>query len=144
MGDFDKNLLNYDDKNTANFFDKMFSYSYLPFINILTRVTHHSKSLIDSIFYSKPMLNKTAGNISSVISGHLIQCLAEPSSTNEKLEQTCKLQSCYKNFNNTNFKSDLHKTNWEEHCSNPDSNVALEHFLQTMNKLLDEHAPYIM
>ena len=41
MGDFDKNLLNYDDKITANFFDKMFSYSYLPFINILTRVTHH-------------------------------------------------------------------------------------------------------
>ena len=35
----DLNLLNYDDKNTANFLDTMFPYSYLPFINTATRVT---------------------------------------------------------------------------------------------------------
>ena len=133
-GDFNINLLNYDDKNTANFLDTMFSYSYLPFINTPTRVTGHSKTLIDNIFYNKPMLNITAGNISSVISDHLIQFLIELSSTNAKLEQTCKLQRCYKNFDKTKFKN----------CSNPDSNVALEHFLQIINKLLDKHAPYAM
>ena len=63
----------------------MFSYSYLPFINTPTRVTGHSKTLIDNIFYNKPMLNITAGNISSVISDHLIQFLIEPSSSNAKL-----------------------------------------------------------
>ena len=98
MGDFNINLLSYDDKNTANFPDTMFSYSYFPFINTLTRVTSHSKTLIDNMFYNKPMLNITAGNISSVISDHLIQFLIEPSSTNAKLEQTCKLQRCYKNI----------------------------------------------
>ena len=87
MGDFNINLLNYDNKNTANFLHTMFSYSYLPFINAPTRVTGHSKTLIDNIFYNKPMLNITAGNISSVISDHLIQFLIEPSSTNAKLEQ---------------------------------------------------------
>ena len=91
IGDFNINLLNYDDKNTANFLDTMFSYSYLRFINTPTRVTGHSKTLIDNIFYNKPMLNITAGNISSVISDHLIQFLIELSSTNAKLEQTCKL-----------------------------------------------------
>ena len=65
--DFNINLLNYDDKNTANFLDTMFSYSYLPFINTPTRVTGHSKTLIDNIFYNKPMLNITAGNISCYI-----------------------------------------------------------------------------
>ena len=35
------------------------------------------------------MLNITAGNISSVISDHLIQILIEPFSSNAKLEQTC-------------------------------------------------------
>ena len=90
------------------------------------------------------MLNITAGNISSIISDHLIQFLIEPSATNAKLEQTCKLQRCYKNFDNTKFKNDLHKISWKEHCSNPDSNVALEHFLQIINKLLDKHAPYVM
>ena len=109
MGDFYINILNYDDKNTANFLDTMFSYSYLPFINIPTRVTGHSKALIDNIIYNKPMLNITAGNTSSVISDHLIQFLIEPSSTNTKLEQTCKLQRCYKNFDKTKLKNDLRK-----------------------------------
>ena len=38
------------------------------------------------------MLNITAGNISSVISDHLIQFLIKPSLTNTKPEQACKLQ----------------------------------------------------
>ena len=109
MGDFNINLLNYDDKNTANFLDSMFSYSYLPFINTPTRVTGHSKILIDNIFYNKPMLNITAGNISSIISDHLIQFLTEPSATNAKLEQIFKLQRCYKNFDKTKFKNGLLK-----------------------------------
>ena len=98
MGDFNRNLLNYNDKNTANFLDTMFSYSYLPFISTPTRVTGHSETLIDNNCCNKPMLNITAGNISSVISDHLIQFLIEPSSSNAKLEQTCTMQRCYKNF----------------------------------------------
>ena len=82
--------------------------------------------------------------ISSIISDHLIQFLIESSATNAKLEQTCKLQRCYKNFNKTKFKNDLHKISWKEHCSNPDSNVVLEYFLQMINKLLDKHAPHVM
>ena len=82
IGDFNINLLNYDEKNTANFLDTMFSYSYLPFINTPTRMTDCSKALVDNIFYNKPTLNITAGNISSVISCHLIQFFIELSSTN--------------------------------------------------------------
>ena len=79
----------------------MFSYYYLPFINTPTTVKGHSKTLIDNIFYDKLMLNITAGNISSIISDHLIQSWIEPSATNAKLEQTYKLQRCYKNFDKT-------------------------------------------
>ena len=60
------------------------------------------------------MLNITAENITSVISDYLIQFLIGPSSTNAKLEQTYKLQRCYKNFD------------------------------AIINKLLDKHAPYVM
>ena len=63
----------------------MFSYYYLPFINTPTRVTGQSET-IDYVFYNKPVLNITAGNISSVISDYLIQFLIEPSSSNAKLE----------------------------------------------------------
>ena len=84
-------------------------------------------------------LNITAGNISSIIWDHLIQCLIEPSSSNGKLEETCKLQKCYKNFDKAKFKNDLPNISWKEHCSNPDSTVALEYFLEIINKLLDKH-----
>ena len=47
-------------------------------------------------------------------------------------------------FKNEKFKNDPHKISWKEHCSNLDSNVALENFLQMINKLLEKHAPYIM
>ena len=141
MEDFNINLLNYDDKNTANFLDAMFSCSYLPFINTPTRVTGHSKTLIDNIFYNKPMLNITAGNIRSIISDHLIQFLIEPSTTNKKLEQAFKLQRFYQNFDKTKLKNDLLKISWKEYCSDSDSNEALEHFLQIINTLLEKHAP---
>ena len=68
----------------------------------------------------------------------MIQFLIKPSSTNAKLEQTCKLQRCYKNFDKTDFKNDLHKLNWKEHCRNPDSNVVLKNFLQIISKLLNK------
>ena len=55
-----------------------------------------------------------------------------------------KLQRSYKNFDQKKSKNDLQNISWKEHCSNPDSNVALEHFLQIINKLPDKHAPYIM
>ena len=82
--DFNINLLNYHNKNTANFLEAMFHYSYLPVINTPTRVTSHSKT-IDNIFYDTPMLNITAGNINSVISDHLIQFVIEPSSSTAKV-----------------------------------------------------------
>ena len=70
--------------------------------------------------------------------------MIESSSSNAKLEQTCKLQRYYKNFDKAKFQNDLHKISWKEHCKNPDSNLALEHFLQIIKKLLDKHAPYVM
>ena len=66
--------------------DTMFSYSHLPLINTPTRVSGHSKTLIDNIFYNKPMLNITSGSISSVISQHLNKYLIEPSLSNAKLK----------------------------------------------------------
>ena len=71
MGDFNINLLNYiDDKDTTTFLDTMFSNSFSPFITLPTRVRNTSETLIDSIFYKKPLnYDMIAGNLCSVISG---------------------------------------------------------------------------
>ena len=79
MGDFNINLINYnDDKNTGNFLDTMFSQSFLPYITTPTRITRNTKTLIDNIYYNKPLNNIISGNLSSIISDHLIQFLIEP------------------------------------------------------------------
>ena len=79
MGDFNINLITYnDDKNTGNFLDTMFSQSFLPYITTPTRITRNTNTLIDNIYYNKPLNNIISGNLSSIISDHLIQFLIEP------------------------------------------------------------------
>ena len=53
MGDFNINLLNHDsDKDTRDFVDTMYASSFYPTINIPTRITASSKTLIDNVFYN--------------------------------------------------------------------------------------------
>ena len=47
---------------------------------------------------------------------------------------------CYKKFDKEKFKCDLRKVNWQKHCSNPDPNVSIEHFLKIVHALLSKHA----
>ena len=50
MGDFNINLLNYNnDKDTTTFLDTMFSNSFSPFITLPARVGNTSETLIDNI-----------------------------------------------------------------------------------------------
>ena len=79
MDDFNINLINYnDDKHTGKFLDTMFSQSFLPYITTRTRNTRNTKALIDNIFYNNALNNIISGNLSSIISDHLIQCLIDP------------------------------------------------------------------
>ena len=56
MADFNINLLNYNNKNTANFLETIFSsFPYLLFLDTPTTVTGHSKTLTENIFYNKPI-----------------------------------------------------------------------------------------
>ena len=89
MGDFNVNLINCnDDKNISNFFDTVLSHSFLPFITVTTptRIKRNTKTLTDNTFYNKPLnVNDImSGNLSSIISDHLIQFLIEPSKFTEK------------------------------------------------------------
>ena len=57
LGDFSIDLLHYEtDYQTRNFLDKMYSNSLAPKITIPTRLTTHSKTLIDNIFDTNTVL----------------------------------------------------------------------------------------
>ena len=51
LGDFNVNLLNYNNHNPTNeFLDSLASNSFLPYILQPTKLTSHSKILMDNIF----------------------------------------------------------------------------------------------
>lgn len=62
LGDFNINLLNYDKHLlTTEFLDLMYSNTLIPKINLPTRITTHSSTLIDNIF-SSTLTNDFAEN----------------------------------------------------------------------------------
>ena len=72
MGDFDINLLNYESHTqTEQFINSMSSYFFCPQILQPSRITDHSATLIDNIFFNSLNYNTISGNILSDLSDHL-------------------------------------------------------------------------
>ena len=99
MGDFNVNSINCsDDKNISTFFDTMLFSSFLLFITTPTRTTRNTKTLIDNIFYKKPLNDIMSGNLSSIISDHLLQFLIEPSKFTKKSLQMAEFPTGVENI----------------------------------------------
>ena len=72
LGDFNINLLNYNDHQPTNdFLDSLASNSFIPYILHPTRITSHSKTLIDNIFSNYISHEIISGNITATISDYL-------------------------------------------------------------------------
>ena len=80
LGDFNINLVNYNDHNPTNeFLDSLASNSFVPYILQPTRLTSHSKTLIDNIFSNIISPEAISGNLTSTVSDHLSQFMIVPS-----------------------------------------------------------------
>ena len=76
LGDFNINLLNYNiHQPTNDFLDSLASNSIIPYILQPTRLTSHSKTLIDNIFSNILSSEIISGNLTATISDHLPQFL---------------------------------------------------------------------
>ena len=74
LGDFNINLLNYNDHQPTNdFLDSLVSNTFIPYILHPARITSHSKILIDNIFSNFTSPKIISGNITATIYDHLPQ-----------------------------------------------------------------------
>ena len=74
LGDFNVNLLHYNEHNQINeFLDSLASNSFMPLILQPTRITSHSNTLIDNIFSNVIDPDIISGNLTATISDHLPQ-----------------------------------------------------------------------
>ena len=74
LGDFNINLLNYNDHQPTNdFLDSLASNSFIPYILHPIGNTSHSKTLIDNTFSNYISHEVISGNKAATISDHLPQ-----------------------------------------------------------------------
>ena len=79
LGDFNVNLLNYDNHNPINeFLDFLLSNSFVPYILQPTQLISHSKTLIDNIFSNIISPEAISSNLTLTISDHLPQFMIVP------------------------------------------------------------------
>ena len=114
MGDFNINLLNCDSHPlTDQFLSTFASFFYKPYITAPTRITNHSATLIDNIFFNSLEYSTYSGNIIYDVSDHLPNFLII-----NKLSTVLKNQQVYKrdysNFSETRLINEFKTLDWNE------------------------------
>ena len=127
LGDFDINLLNYNDHQPTNdFLDSLASNSFIPYILHPTRITSHSKTLIDKIFSNYISREITSGNITSTISDHLPQFSFVPNILSSPSTQKSNFyERDLSKFKQENFILDYFDKEWADLLQMDQRNVNL-------------------
>ena len=108
-------------------------------INIPTRITSTSKTLIDNIFYSSVTKSISAGNIATSISDHLTQLIFIPNKSSVKPTTKKIFGRKYTTENLRKIRIAFDKIDWRRTFTidDKDTNKSFQMFLQTIEKLLN-------
>ena len=147
FGDFNIDLMKSDeDENTSTYFDTLASLSFIPHIIQPTRITPHSRTLIDNIFSNVSNFSQgKSGNLTISISDHLAQFLVIPLDTCFTPPKMNKFKRDTKNFDRENFFLDLLSIDWKEviEIDKRDPNYSFTQYFTTINRLIDKYMPLI-
>ena len=145
LGDFNVNLLNYNEHNQANeFLDSLASNSFIPLILQPTRITRHSNTLIDNIFSNAIDPDIISGNLTATISDHLPQFSIIPNMFGNISGNKYKIyEGDWSKFDQENFILDYFSVDWEDMLKSDELNVdnSTKMYLDKINMLLDTYAP---
>ena len=145
LGDFNVNLLNYNEHNQTNeFSDSLASKSFIPLILQPTRITSHSNTLIDNIFSNVIDPDIISGNLTATISDHLPQFAIIPNMFgNISGNKSNIFEKYWFKFDRENFILDYFSVDWEDLFKidelNADNSTKI--YLDKINMLLDTYAP---
>ena len=145
LGDFNVNLLNYNEHNQTNeFLDSLASNSFIPLILQPTRITSHSNTLIDNIFSNVIDPDIISGNLTATISDHLPQFAITPNIFGNILGNKSNIyERDWSKFDQENFILDYFPVDWEDLLKIDELNVdnSTKIYLDKINMLLDTYAP---
>ena len=145
LGDFNVNLLNYNEHNQKNeFLDSLASTSFIPLILQPTRITSDSNTLIDNIFSNVIDPDIISGNLAATIFDNLPQFAIIPNmSGNITGNKSNIYERDWSKFDRENFILDYFSVDWEDLLKidelNADNSTKI--YLDKINMLLDTYAP---
>ena len=146
LGDFNVNLLNYNEHNQTNeFLDAVASNSFIPLILQPTRITNHSNTLIDNIFSNVIDPDIISGNLTGTISDHLPQFSIIPNMFgNISGNKSNIYERDWSEFDQENFILDYFSVDWEDLLKTDELNAdnSTRMYLDKVNMLLDTYAPF--
>lgn len=142
MGDFNINILNSDNHlMTDSFVNNLATYFFQPHILHPTRITSHSATLIDNIFFNSLDHNTVSGNILSDVSDHLPNFLLINQIDTVKKDQTIYKRD-YSSLNEKEFLGKFEQLDWGEVFQGiNDVNQAFGTFYSTATNIIDQHIP---
>ena len=140
LGDINIDFLKFDSHlPTEKYLDMLYSYNYLPLITKPTRITDHSKTLIDHI-YTNTHVNQILSGIALVdISDHLpVFCQAEVPLQRQTIQIT---KRDYSKFHKQTYLNDIMSVEWEKiFASSKDLNSYSNFVLDKINEITEKHA----
>ena len=122
----------------------MTSNLIVPHIIYPTRITPHSKTLIDNIFSNSLNFSQgNSGNLTLSISDHLAQFLIIPMDFDFVPKKVNIFKRDTKNFDRENFIQDLSHINWPSiiNLEEEDPNYSFNLFEYKINTIIDKYIP---
>ena len=144
VGDFNINLLKYDThSDTAEFLNTLGSYCFQPHIAKPTRITDHSATLIDHIYFNSMEHRTISGNILCDITDHPPNFLIiNKFSYNFANSKTVIYRRDYSNFASYDFLNEVKSVHWEEvFPAQADASVVFDSFHAKITEIVDKHVP---
>ena len=142
LGDFNHDLLKFENHYPTNdFINIISSFCFQAHILQPTRITDHSKTLIDSIFFNSLDHFTISGNIIYDITDHLPNFLIFDKFSS--LHNNVKLyKRDYSTFNPQDMISEFQTINWQTVISSEqDSSSTFSSFYNVMSTIIDKHIP---
>ena len=137
--------MNYNDHQPTNdFLDSLAFNSFFLYILNPTRITSHSKSLIDNIFSNDISHEITSGNINATISDHLPQfSFVSNILSSSSTQKSNFYERDWSKFKQENFIFDCFDKDWADLLQIDQQNVhlSMDIFLNKMDFILNTHAP---
>ena len=143
--DFNIDLLKIEsDDYISNYYNLLTSNLFVPHITLPTRITSHSKTLIDNIFSNDPDFSQgVSGNFTFSISDHLPQFLLMPQGIQRPPKHHNLMKRDLKNLDKEALLADVMDVNWPEVLSldKCDPNHSFENLDNKINEIIDKHVP---